>query len=322
MPYRVLLYYKYVTITDYESFADEHLAYCKKLGVLGRIIVAEEGINGTISGTIEQTNEYIREMRTDTRFEDMWFKIDEVPAHTFEKMHVRAKNEIVTWRFEEDIDPTETTGVYLNPQQFYDAMQNDDVLIIDGRNDYEYDLGHFRGAIRPDVRNSREFPEWIRENLSAYKDKKILTYCTGGIRCEKLSGFLVKEGFQDVSQLHGGIVTYAKDETVRGRGFDGKCYVFDARISVPVSQEESVIVSTCYHCGTPTARYVNCGSMDCHKQHFSCEACEEKHHRSCSPECEAKPKARHRWYQEHDVEPEVKSPVTSALKLDAEGVLM
>jgi UPF0176 protein len=285
-PYRVLLYYKYVHIENPEEFTAEHLAFCKELGVKGRIIIAEEGINGTLSGTKEQTDAYMAELRKDPRFTDIFFKIDEADKHTFKKIFVRHKKEIVTWRFDEDIDPNETTGKYLSPKEFYEHLQRDDVIVIDGRNDYEYELGHFRGAIRPGVKTSREFPKWIRENLGQYKDKKVITYCTGGIRCEKLSGFLIKEGFRDVAQLHGGIVTYGKDPEVQGRLFDGKCYVFDERISVPINRtEEDVIISTCKHCGTPSDRYVNCANPWCNVQHFCCEACEDEHKRSCSPEC-------------------------------------
>jgi UPF0176 protein len=286
-PYRILLYYKYVHIEDYEAFAAEHLKFCKELGVKGRIIVAEEGINGTLSGTVEQTDAYMAQMRNDPRFSDVFFKIDESEEHAFKKIFVRPKKEIVTWRFEEDVNPNEVTGKHLSPKEFYEQLQHDDVVVIDGRNDYEYEIGHFRNAIRPDVSTSREFPEWIRENLSQFKDKKVLTYCTGGIRCEKLSGFLIKEGFQDVSQLNGGIVTYGKDPEVQGRLFDGKCYVFDERISVPVNQtEEDVIVAKCHHCGKPEDRYVNCANPLCNIQYVCCEECEPKHKRSCCKECE------------------------------------
>ncbi|WP_047151355.1 oxygen-dependent tRNA uridine(34) hydroxylase TrhO [Aneurinibacillus tyrosinisolvens] len=286
-PYRVLLYYKYVHIEDPVQFSEEHLAFCKELGVKGRIIVAEEGINGTLSGTPEQTDRYMDELRKDPRFADMFFKIDEADEPAFKKIFVRAKDEIVTWRFEEDVNPNETTGKHLSPKEFYEQLQDEDVIVIDGRNDYEYELGHFRNAIRPGVKTSREFPEWIRENLSQFKDKKVLTYCTGGIRCEKLSGFLIKEGFKDVSQLEGGVVTYGKDPEVQGRLFDGKLYVFDERISVPVNRtEEDVIISKCHHCGKPEDRYVNCANPWCNVQHFCCTECEDKHKRSCSKECE------------------------------------
>jgi len=286
-PYRVLLYYKFVRIEDPETFAREHLAYCKELDVKGRIIVAEEGINGTISGTVAQTDAYMAHLRQDDRFKDIVFKIDEVDGHVFKKMFVRHKKELVTFRADEEIDPNVLTGKYLTPKQFYEELQKEDVIVLDGRNDYEYDIGHFRGAIRPEVKSFREFPDWIRNNLSQYKDKKIITYCTGGIRCEKLTAFMLKEGFKDVAQLQGGIVTYGKDPEVKGKLFDGKCYVFDERISVPINRTgEDVVVGRCYHCGKPEDRYINCKYDFCHRQHICCPECEEKYRGFCSPECE------------------------------------
>lgn len=285
--HRILLYYKYVTIEDPEAFAKEHLAYCKKLGVKGRILVALEGINGTLSGTVEQTDAYISMMRSVPLFRDLVFKIDEHEGHAFHKIFVRPKKELVTFRLEEDVDPNRLTGKHLKPKDFYEKLQREDVIVLDGRNNYEYDIGHFRGAIRPDVESFRDFPEWIRQNLSEYKDRPILTYCTGGIRCEKLSGFLLQEGFKDVSQLEGGIVTYGQDPEVKGRLYDGKLYVFDERISVPVNRtDEDIVVGRCHHCGKPEDRYINCANDLCHLQHICCEECEEEHNRFCSKECE------------------------------------
>jgi UPF0176 protein len=287
--YRILLYYKFVTIADHEVLAREHLAFCKKLGVKGRILIAPEGINGTLSGTVEQTEEYQRVMRLIPLFHDMVYKVDESDKHTFKKIFVRPKKELVTFRLEEDVNPNELTGTHLKPKEFYEKLQQDDVIVLDGRNYYEYDIGRFRGAIRPEVETTREFPDWIRENLSQYKDRPILTYCTGGIRCEKLSGFLLKEGFKDVYQLEGGIVSYGKDPEVQGRLFDGKCYVFDDRISVPINRtDEDIVVGTCYHCGKPEDRYINCANDLCHRKHVCCEACEEDHNSYCSSECEEK----------------------------------
>lgn len=283
--YRILLYYKYVPIEDVEQFAAEHRALCNEIGLKGRIIVAAEGINGTVSGTYEQTEAYKQAMKSDVRFADMEYKQDDYHQHAFRKMFVRVKSEIVSLKLEDDVQPTELTGKRLSPEEFHEALLQDDVIVIDGRNDYEYEIGHFRNAIRPDVKAFREFPEWIRENLSEYKDKKVLTYCTGGIRCEKLSGFLLQEGFQDVSQLHGGIVTYGKDPQVKGDLYDGKCYVFDERISVPVNQVEDNVVGQCYHCGQPADRYINCAYPQCHQQHICCEACEAEHEGYCSREC-------------------------------------
>ncbi|MFD2613160.1 oxygen-dependent tRNA uridine(34) hydroxylase TrhO [Paenibacillus gansuensis] len=285
--YQILLYYKFVTIPNAEEFAAEHLAYCKELGLKGRILIAGEGINGTVSGTIEQTEQYVRDMQSNPLFSDMVFKVDEAEGHAFKKMFVRYKKELVTLRYEKPLDPNTLSGTRLKPKDFHDYLLRDDVIVLDGRNDYEYDLGHFRNAIRPDVETFKEFPEWIRENLSEAKDKPILTYCTGGIRCEKLTGVLLSEGFTDVYQLDGGIVTYGKDEEVKGRLFDGKCYVFDERISVPINRtEEDIVVGKCYHCGESADHMINCGDDTCHRQHIVCESCAETRHGFCSPACE------------------------------------
>ncbi|MFS0728203.1 rhodanese-related sulfurtransferase [Paenibacillus sp. 1P07SE] len=284
--YRILLYYKYVHIEDHEVFAKEHLEYCKELGVKGRILVAEEGINGTLSGTVEQTDAYMAYMHAHPYFQDMVFKIDEHDGHAFKKLFVRPKKELVTLRYETPLDPNVTSGKRLSPKEFYEQLQRDDVIVVDGRNDYEYDLGHFRNAIRPTVESFREFPEWIRNNLKDAKDKTILTYCTGGIRCEKLTGVLISEGFSDVAQLEGGIVTYGKDPEVQGRLFDGKMYVFDERISVRVNQtDEDITVGRCHHCDTPTDHYINCADDTCHLQHLVCDDCLEEHQSYCSDDC-------------------------------------
>ncbi len=282
--YRELLFYKFVRIEDPAAFTAEHLLYCKELGLKGRILIAAEGINGTLSGTVEQTEKYMNDLRTNPLFADIVFKIDEAEGHTFKKMFVRHKEELVTFRYEEELDPNVISGKRLSPAEFYEQLQQDDVIVLDGRNDYEYDIGHFRGAIRPEIDSFREFPEWIRQNLGDHKDKKILTYCTGGIRCEKLTGFLLNEGFNDVAQLEGGIVTYGKDPQVNGRLFDGKCYVFDERISVPINRtDEDIVIASCFHCGITHDRYINCPV--CNLQYVCCEDCEDEHHGFCSDAC-------------------------------------
>jgi UPF0176 protein len=267
-------------------FAEGHLDFCNMLGLKGRIIVAREGINGTCSGTYEQTQKYIDELHNKSRFKDMEFKADYTQSHVFKKMHVRVKNELVTFRLDKDIDPSIISGKHLNAKEWHKMIQQDDVIILDGRTEYEYDLGHFKNAIRPPLNSFREFPDWVRNDFTVNKDKKILTYCTGGVRCEKLSGFLLEEGFKEVFQLQGGIIKYSKDPEVKGSMFEGKCYVFDERISVPVNcSEDYSPAGRCYHCGKPCERYVNCANIDCHKQHFECTGCEEKFSRSCSEEC-------------------------------------
>lgn len=296
--YQVLLYYNYVQIDDPETLAGEHLAYCQELGLKGRVLIAHEGINGTVSGTVEQTKEYMATMHADPRFADMAFKVDPHDGHAFKKMHVRHRPELVTLRLHDDVNPKQTTGEHLSPEEFYEAMQDEDTVILDARNDYEYDLGHFRGAIRPDIETFRDLPEWVRENKHIIEGKRILTYCTGGIRCEKFSGWLVKEGFEDVAQLHGGIVTYGNDPNVQGELWDGRCYVFDERISVPINRkEEHVVVGQDYFDGKPCERYVNCADPDCNKQIICSEENEHKYLRGCSHECRVSP--RNMYVAEH-----------------------
>lgn len=287
--YQVLLYYKYTTIDNPEQFATEHLAMCKEIGLKGRILVAEEGINGTVSGTVEETENYIEAMHADPRFADMVFKIDAADKHAFQKMHVRPRTEIVSLSLENDVNPLEVTGNYMEPEEFREALKDENTVILDARNDYEFDLGHFRGAIRPDITAFRDLPDWVEENRDMFEDKKIVTYCTGGIRCEKFSGWLKTAGFDDVSQLHGGIATYGKDETVKGDLWDGMMYVFDERIAVPINRVDHTIVGKDYFDGTPCERYINCANPYCNKQILASEENEEKYLRSCSHECRVHP---------------------------------
>ncbi|PFG83626.1 hypothetical protein BW152_06075 [Lactococcus lactis] len=291
--YRVLLYYQYVPIEDGETFAQKHLADCKELGLKGRILVADEGINGTVSGTIEQTNAYMELMKNDPRFSSTIFKIDEAEQNAFKKMHVRYRPELVNLSLEDDVNPLELTGAYLDPKDFREAMLDENTVVIDARNDYEFDLGHFRGAIRPEIRSFRELPQWIRDNKEQFMEKRVLTYCTGGIRCEKFSGWLVREGFKDVGQLHGGIATYGKDPEVQGDLWDGQMYVFDSRIAVPINQKEHVIVGRDWFDGSPCERYINCGNPECNRQMLASEENEAKYLGACSHECRVHPNNRY-----------------------------
>ena len=300
--YKVLLYYKYVAIENPEECANEHRQFCTDLGLKGRIIIAAEGINGTVSGPIEQTDAYMKYMDEHPLFSGTIFKIDEATEHAFKKMKVRYRSELVTLRLEDDVNPNVITGKHLKPKEFFEEMQKEDTVVIDARNDYEYDLGHFRGAVRPDILNFRDLPQWIRENKQEFEGKKILTYCTGGIRCEKFSGWLRQEGFEDVSQLDGGIVTYGKDPEVQGDLWDGQLYVFDERISVPINHKEHVVVGKDYYTGEPCERYVNCANPECNKKILCSEENEHKHLRSCSHECRVHP--RNRYIAQHGLSEE------------------
>ena len=297
--YRVLLYYFYTPIEDPAAFAAEHLAFCKEIELKGRILVAKEGINGTVSGTVEQTNAYMDKMKNDPKFEGIVFKIDEADGHAFKKMHVRPRPELVHLALEDDINPNELTGQYLSPKEFFEGLQDENTVVLDARNDYEYELGHFRGSIKPDIKTFRELPQWVRDNKEMLEGKRVLTYCTGGIRCEKFSGWLVREGFKDVGQLHGGIATYGKDPEVKGQLWDGQMYVFDERIAVPINQVEHVIVGRDHFDGEPCERYVNCANPECNEQILCSEENEHKYMRSCTDACRVHP--RNRYVVEHNL---------------------
>ncbi len=292
--HQVLLYYLYTPIEDPESYAEKHRELCQSLELRGRIIVGTEGINGTVSGTTENTLSYIKAMHGDLVTEKMEFKIDPSHKHTFPKLSIKVRDEIVRLGLpgEEDIDPNELTGERLSPREFYEKMQEENTVIIDGRNDYEAKLGHFKDAICPPIGNFREFPEWLDENREELKGRKILTYCTGGIRCEKLSGFLKKEGFDDVYQLDGGIIKYGKDPEVQGRDFEGLCYVFDERVEVEVNHTETQkIITHCRHCGTEFPHYGNCRWPECNEQIIVCSDCRESFGLFCGEECRASKEA-------------------------------
>jgi len=195
--------------------------------------------------------------------------------------------------FDNDINPLETTGAYLSPKEFKEALLDENTVVLDTRNDYEFDLGHFRGAIRPDIRNFRELPQWVRDNKEKFMDKRVVVYCTGGVRCEKFSGWMVREGYKDVGQLHGGIATYGKDPEVQGELWDGKMYVFDERIAVDINHVNPVVIGKDWFDGTPCERYVNCANPECNRQILTSEENEAKYIGGCSHECRVHPRNRY-----------------------------
>jgi len=289
--YQTLLYYCYSTITDGEQFAADHLKLCKSLGLTGRIIVADEGLNGTVSGPSEACKTYMDTVHADARFSSTEFKIDEVDVPSFVKMHVRYKSEIVHsgLRDPKMINPQKRTGKHLEPKDFLAMKDDEDVVILDVRSNYEHALGKFKNAVTLDIENFRDFPAMINQ-LAKYKDKKVLTYCTGGIKCEKASALLLHEGFKDVYQLHGGIIKYGKE--AGGEDFEGKCYVFDNRLSVDVNSVNPTVVSTCRNCGAVTDKMINCANPECNEHFTQCDACGEKLEGCCSDTCMEHPRKR------------------------------
>jgi UPF0176 protein len=289
--YQTLLYYCYSRIEDAEQFASNHLQFCKSLNLVGRIIVADEGLNGTVSGTVESCKIYMDTLHADPRFSKIDFKIDDVEEPSFIKMHCRYKAEIVHSGLRDPgiINPEKKTGIHLEPADFVKMKDDQDVVIVDVRSNYEHSIGRFKNAVTFDIENFRDFPAMINE-LAQYKDKKIVTYCTGGIKCEKASALLLHEGFENVYQLHGGIIKYGKE--AGGEDFEGKCYVFDNRVAVDVNTVNPVVISTCRNCGAHTSKMINCANPECNEHFTQCDACGEKLDGACSEICQAHPRKR------------------------------
>ncbi|MGF7218695.1 UPF0176 protein [Spirosoma lacussanchae] len=286
-PYRVLLYYIYSPIENPDQYRDEHHRLCLRLNLLGRVIVAPEGLNGTVSGLTADCEAYMAALHADPRFAAIEFKVDEADEHTFQKLHVRVKPEIV--HSDLPVDPRRQTGIHLEPEEFQQLKNDPDVVLVDMRSNYEHAVGRFKGAVTFDMENLRELPQHVHE-IEHLKDKKIITYCTGGIKCEKASAYLLSQGFQNVYQLHGGIIKYGME--AGGTDFDGQCYVFDNRVTVDVNHVNPTTVSVCYRCGTPTSRMINCASPACNNHVTLCESCGDAHGGTCTDACKTDPDLR------------------------------
>lgn len=276
---RVAAFYKYTELKDPKRFAAEHQAFCRELGLKGRILVATEGINGSVSGTPDQIEHYKRSLTSDPRFAGIEFKEDDCLMHPFNRMNIKVKPELV--RFEQSVDYRDA-GTHLSPEEFKTMAEEEDVIILDARNDYESRVGKFKNALTPTIKTFREFPK-VAEQLKDKKEKKILMYCTGGIRCEKASAFLKKEGFAHVYQLHGGILNFAKHcpDTL----WEGTCFVFDKRLLSTVNQADQQPLTQCDICAIPCDLYKNCRNNDCDRFTVVCLECERSFGGCCSKAC-------------------------------------
>lgn len=224
-------FYKFIPLNDFESMREPMLTKMHEIGIKGTIILAHEGINGGFAGNSEQIKVFYHYLRSDSRFSDLHFKETLDKKNPFDKAKVKLRKEIVTMGIQ-NVDPNQNTGTYLDPNEWHQFIQDPDVIILDTRNDYEYELGTFKNAINPDIENFREFPDYVQKNLSDKKDKKIAMFCTGGIRCEKTTAFMKEQGFQHVYQLHDGILNYIESIPESESLWEGKCFVFDDRVAV------------------------------------------------------------------------------------------
>ena len=241
--------YKFVTLEDFHELREPLLDVCIASGARGTILLAHEGINGTIAGTREAIDQVLAYLRSDPRLADLEHKESFDDHLPFYRMKVKLKREIVTMGIE-GIDPNSRVGTYVAPGDWNDLVNDPEVLLIDTRNDYEYGIGTFRGAIDPRTQSFRDFPAYVRSHLDPEKHKKVAMFCTGGIRCEKASAFMLEEGFAEVYHLQGGILKYLEEVPPQDSTWEGECFVFDNRVAVDHKLQKGQY-DQCYGCRHP-----------------------------------------------------------------------
>ena len=286
-PFRriTLSFYKYVILENIETFRDELYLRFHELNVFGRIYLAHEGVNAQLSVPEDNFEKFRNLIDSIPQFTGVPFKIAvEDDGKSFHKLIVRIKRKIVADGLNDDAFDVTNVGKHLTAKEWNDAMNDPDTLVVDMRNHYESEVGHFKGAILPDADTFKQELPMVVDLLKGKEDKKLLLYCTGGIRCEKASAYMRDQGFNDVNQLYGGIIDYARQVKAEGleSKFIGKNFVFDERMGEKITHD---VISTCHQCGQPSDRHVNCANDDCHLLFIQCESCTEKMNGCCTPEC-------------------------------------
>ncbi|HEY6130717.1 MAG TPA: rhodanese-related sulfurtransferase [Halioglobus sp.] len=257
--------YKFVTLDDYPALRGPLLDTCVTAGIRGTLLLAREGINGTIAGSREGIDQVLAYLRHDPRLADIEHKESRDDHMPFYRMKVKLKKEIVTLGVR-GVDPNARAGTYIKPCDWNALVSDLEVVLIDTRNDYECDIGSFRGALDPRTVNFREFPEFVRANLDPRVHKKIAMFCTGGIRCEKASAFMLNEGFEEVYHLQGGILKYLEEVSPEDSIWEGECFVFDNRVSVDHRLEKGRY-DQCFGCRHPIT------AMDKHSGQYEAGVC-------------------------------------------------
>lgn len=241
--------YKFVSLPDYRELQAPLLSFCRLQEIKGTLLLAQEGINGTIAGYRQQIDAVLAFLRADSRFADLEHKESYTETPPFERMKVRLKKEIVTLGLPE-INPNEKVGIYVQPEAWNDLISNPEVTVIDTRNDYEVTIGTFKGAENPQTQTFRDFPQYVKQHLDSSKQKKVALFCTGGIRCEKASSYLLSQGFEEVYHLKGGILKYLEAVPPEESLWEGECFVFDERVAVGHGLEIGSH-ELCFCCGHP-----------------------------------------------------------------------
>ncbi|MZR30190.1 rhodanese-related sulfurtransferase [Sneathiella litorea] len=241
--------YKFVALLDYEELQGRLLTLCQEKNIQGTLLLAEEGINGTVSGTREAIDALLAFLKADSRFDDLQYKESFNEVQPFYRMKVRLKKEIVTLGAA-GLNPRETVGTYIKPKDWDALISDPETLVIDTRNDYEVEVGTFQRAINPETKTFREFKKFVEEKLDPVRDKKVAMFCTGGIRCEKSTSYLLSKGFENVYHLEGGILKYLEEIPKEESSWEGECFVFDQRVTVNHDLEKGSY-DQCYACRYP-----------------------------------------------------------------------
>jgi UPF0176 protein len=271
-PVVVCALYKFVTLNDYQEIKPPLLAFMLKHNIRGTLLLANEGINGTVAGSRQHIDALLAYLQSDNRFSDINYKESFTEHMPFLRTRVKLKKEIVTMGVE-GIDPKHIVGTYIKPKDWNDLINDPDILLIDTRNDYEVQVGTFKGAINPKTDSFREFPDYVKQHFDPEKHKKVAMYCTGGIRCEKSTAFMKEQGFEEVYHLEGGILKYLEEVPEQDTLWQGECFVFDERVTVD-HQLEKGTYDQCNACRMPITE------QDKQSRHYnhgiSCPHCFDK----------------------------------------------
>lgn len=261
--------YKFVKLNDCASIREPLQTQCDALGITGTLLLASEGINGTIAGSRAGIDRILAYLRGDPRLAMLEHKESSAEKPPFYRMKVKLKNEIVTMGVP-DIDPTERVGQYVKPEDWNDLISDPDVLLIDTRNDYEVEVGTFRGALDPRITTFREFPGYVKNHIDPAQKPRIAMFCTGGIRCEKASAYMLQQGFAEVYHLQGGILKYLENVPEAESLWQGECFVFDQRVAVGPGLAPGHY-ELCYGCSRPVTKDAKASAK--YQEGISCPNC-------------------------------------------------
>ncbi len=286
--YKILAYYAFQTVENPEEAVKEHKKFLLSLDARGRIYISEQGINGQMSIASGDCAGYIEWL--EQLFPGMPVKIHEYHEHAFEKLKIKCRPQLVA--LDSEVDMTKT-GERVSPEKWRQMLEEDaDRIVIDVRNDYEWKVGHFAGSVTPPLSTFREFKKYAKDLQSQIDpvNTKVMMYCTGGIRCELYSALLKEEGIENVYQLDGGVIQYGLKEG--SKHWLGKLFVFDDRMTVPISPDETEVIARCQRCSKETDDYYNCANMDCNELFICCQDCLEEMNGCCSQGCTEAPRVR------------------------------